>query len=86
MGRAEAFRGRQQELDLGEVILEQLLEEDACFSLKQMAINGHDLLRLGFTGPAIGATLELLLDSIVSGALPNDRAVLLAEAEKRLGR
>ena len=85
-GQAEAFRGRQQELDLGEVILEQLLEEDACFSLKQMAINGHDLLRLGFTGPAIGATLELLLDSIVSGELPNDRAVLLAEAEKRLGR
>ena len=85
-GQAPEFRSRQKELDLGESILEQLLEERACFSLKQMAINGHDLLRLGFTGPAIGATLEQLLDSIVSGELPNDRGVLLAEAEKRLER
>lgn len=83
-GQAVEFRSRQQELDLGESILEKLLEENTCFSLKQMAINGHDLLRLGFTGPAIGATLELLLDSIVSGELPNDREVLIAEAEKRL--
>lgn len=83
-GQAVEFRIRQQELDLGESILEKLLEENTCFSLKQMAINGHDLLRLGFTGPAIGATLELLLDSIVSGELPNDREVLIAEAEKRL--
>ena len=83
LGQAPEFRSRQQELDLGERILEQLLEEDACFSLKQLKINGHDLLRLGFKGPAIGDTLESLLDSVVNGELPNEREVLLESARKR---
>ena len=82
-GQAPEFRSRQQELDLGESILERLLEEDACFSLKQLEISGHDLLRLGLKGPAIGNTLEALLDSVVNGDLPNERQILLETAKKR---
>lgn len=82
-GQAPEFRSRQKELDLGESLLEKLLEEDACFSLKQLEINGHDLLRLGFKGPAIGKTLEMLLDSVVNGELPNQREILLESAKKR---
>lgn len=85
-GQAPEFRSRQQELDLGESILEQLLAEGACFSLKQLAVNGHDLMRLGITGPAIGQTLETLLDSVVNGELPNEREILLESAKNRRER
>ena len=83
LGQAPEFRSRQQELDLGESILEQLLAEGACFSLKQLAVNGHDLMRLGITGPAIGRTLERLLDAVVNGDLPNERAALLTAAKQK---
>jgi tRNA nucleotidyltransferase (CCA-adding enzyme) len=82
-GQAPEFRSRQQELDLGEAILEQLLAEDACFSLKQLAVNGHDLMRLGITGPAIGQTLEGLLDAVVNGELSNERSALLTAAKRK---
>ena len=83
-GQAPEFRGRQQELDEGEAIMERLLEEDACFSLKQMAVNGHDLMSLGITGPALGKTLNGLLDDIINGELPNDREALLAAVRSML--
>ena len=84
LGQAPEFWGRQQELDEGEAILEKLLEEDACFSLKQMAVNGHDIIRLGITGPQIGQTLDALLDEIVNGTLPNEREALLKAVRKRM--
>ena len=83
-GQAPEFRGRQQELDEGEAIMEQLLKDDACFSLKQMVVNGHDIIRLGITGPQIGQTLNALLDEIVNGTLPNEREELLEAARKRM--
>jgi tRNA nucleotidyltransferase (CCA-adding enzyme) len=82
-GQAPEFRGRQQELDEGEAIMEQLLKDDACFSLKQMVVNGHDIIQLGITGPLIGQTLNELLDEIVNGTLPNEREPLLEAARKR---
>lgn len=82
LAQAPEFHHRQTEIDKAEVILDRLLAEEACFSLKQMAVNGHDLLKLGFTGPAIGSALNRLLDGIVSGDLPNEREALLAQARR----
>lgn len=82
LAQAPEFHDRQLELDKAEAILGKLLKENACFSLKQMQVNGHDLMTLGLTGPAIGKTLNVLLDRIVNGELPNERDVLLAQAQK----
>ena len=84
LAQAPEFHGRQAEIDKAERIMEKLLEEDACFSLKQMQVNGHDLMTLGLTGPAIGKTLNLLLDRIVSGDLPNERNALMEQAKKAM--
>ena len=81
LAQAPEFHDRQLEIAKAEEILERLLKEDACFSLKQMAVNGRDLMALGFTGLAIGRTLNQLLDEIVNGELPNERAALLERAE-----
>ncbi len=80
MGQAPEYRHRQAEIDKGEAILEQLLAENACFSMKQLAVNGHDMLVLGLTGPAIGNTLHALLDAVVNGEVPNERKALLNKA------
>ena len=81
-GQAPEYWDRQTELDKAEEILDRLLAEDACFSLKQLAVNGRDLLALGLSGPAVGAALEELLSKVVDGALPNEREVLLEELRK----
>lgn len=82
LGQAPAFHDRQVEIDKAEEIMERLLAEQACFSLKQMAVNGRDLLALGLQGPAVGAVLERLLDGVVEGELLNEREALLRAAER----
>ena len=83
MGQAPEFRHRQAEIDKAEAILDKLIAEDACFSLKQLAVNGRDAMQLGLKGPAIGRALEKLLDDVVNGDVPNQREVLL-ERMKRM--
>lgn len=85
LGQAPAYWDRQKELDKAEEILNRLLAEDACFSLKQLAVNGRDLLALGLSGPAVGTALEELLGKVMDGTLPNEREVLL-EALQRAPR
>ena len=82
MGQAEEFRGRQKEIDRIEAMLDRELEKGSCFSLKQLAVNGNDLLGLGLSGPAVGQTLQGLLDRVMDGTLPNDRDALLTAAGK----
>ncbi|MDD3347722.1 HD domain-containing protein [Oscillibacter sp.] len=77
LAQAPAFHGRQKEIELAEKTLEELLTEDACFSLKQLAVHGKDLLELGLKGPAVGRTLNALLDRVVEGDAPNERTCLL---------
>ena len=81
-GQAPEYWGRQEELDKAESILDRLLAEDACFSLKQLAVKGGDLLALGLAGPAVGETLEALLERVIDGALPNERGALLKYVQR----
>jgi tRNA nucleotidyltransferase (CCA-adding enzyme) len=66
-------------------LLEELDQENSCLSLKNLAVNGKDLLELGYRpGKELGKCLQDLLDQVIDETLPNDPAVLLAEAEKKL--
>lgn len=82
LAQAAAYRGRQAELDRAEEIIRELLAEDACFSLKQLAVNGRDMMALGLSGPAVGRTLQSLLELVLEEKLPNDRDALLRWAEE----
>jgi len=59
--------------------LEKLVEENACLSVKQLAVNGRELLALGFAGKEIGAVQQFLLNAVLDGA-QNEKEVLLALA------
>ncbi len=54
-----------------------LLDEGACLSLKDLAVNGRDVMALGITGAEVGQALERLLDRVIDGTLPNQRDLLL---------
>ena len=82
LAQAPEFHDRQQELDKGESILDRLLAEEACFSLRQLAVNGKDLTEIGLSGPVVGQVLKKLLDAVVDGDLPNDRQTLLSSVSR----
>lgn len=63
--------------------LQEIAQDDACLSLKDLAVNGHDLQALGLTGRDIGSTLNRLLDQVVAEQLPNQRQALLEEVRRQ---
>ena len=82
MGQAEKYRYRQKDIGRIEQMLDREIEKGSCFSLRQLAINGNDLLGLGLSGPEIGRTLQRLLEQVMDGRLPNDRDTLLEAVSK----
>ncbi len=60
-----------------------IFKEQQCFTLKQLAINGHDMIGIGFDeGPGIGKVLNNLLDKVLDGEIENERDILLNEANE----
>ena len=66
--------------------LDALLAENPCVTLRDMAVNGRDLMAMGAKGRAVGETLQWLLDQVLDEILPNERAVLLAAAQEHLAQ
>ena len=66
-------------------LLEEIKAENACLRVTDLAVNGRDLIALGYTGKAIGDCLNALLERVLDETLPNERQALLqaAEREKR---
>jgi tRNA nucleotidyltransferase (CCA-adding enzyme) len=62
--------------------LERLIQTNACVTIRQLAVDGRDLMQLGLTGPAVGQALQKLLDEVIAGA-PNERAALLSRISNR---
>ena len=59
-------------------ILAEILAENACLQIRDLAVNGHDLMALGIQGKAIGQTLNFLLEAVIDEQLPNEKTALLA--------
>ena len=75
------------DFDTVENMLEKLLEDAACFTVSDLAINGRDILNLGYeAGPKIGACMRFLLEKVHDEMLPNTKEELLAAAEVFLDR
>ncbi len=67
-------------------LYEQILEEKQCVTLKSLAVNGSDLLRMGWTpGREIGETLNLLLEQVLEDPRRNNREYLLEQARNLRG-
>ncbi len=61
--------------------LRELIDENVCFSLNDLAIDGGDLIAIGYSADKhLGNMLEELLDQVMRGKLPNERATLMRYA------
>ncbi len=58
-------------------VLDEIREEGACLTLKDLDISGHDLKKMGLEGKQIGQCLDFLLEQVVQETLPNEKPSLL---------
>lgn len=59
-------------------VLNDVLKQQACFSLKDLAVNGGDLIAAGMKpGKEIGAVLNQMLELVLNDECANDKDALL---------
>lgn len=65
-------------------ILEEVLQEETCFTLKDLAVNGNDLMSIGYKeNKELGNTLNELLRLVIDEECPNKKEKLLEVAIER---
>ena len=86
MAQSETYR--QAKLDVLEEIppiIDEIIEQRQCFSLKDLAVNGRDLIGIGVPeGVEIGKALKVLLGLVIDEVVENDKAKLLNVAKKAI--
>ena len=81
IGQHPDKRDRLSHLDAVGARLRELIAQGTCFSIKDLKVNGNDLLSLGLRpGRQIGDTLHMLLESVMDGACPNEKTALIEMA------
>ena len=74
--QAEVFAALQAEA-------ERLTAENACCRVSQLAVNGRDLMAAGIpAGPGLRRVLAALLEAVITGRTPNEKAALLDAAAR----
>lgn len=63
-------------------LLRNVEEQKQCYQLKDLAINGNDLLALGLSNKEIGILLQQLLDLVIEEQLDNNKETLLNFVKK----
>lgn len=82
LGKRPEYQESQSFFDRYRKIAAEILEKDECFSLKNLAVNGKDLIESGISpGPEMGKILDILLEKVVEEELPNDKNSLLSFAK-----
>lgn len=70
---------RCEELKAFTELTHQVLAEEKCFRVSDLAVNGKDVLAAGAaSGPLVGRVLEALLAEVMDESCGNDRSALLA--------
>ena len=63
-------------------LIDEIINQELCFSLKNLAINGKDLINAGIAeGSEIGEILNKLVELVIEEELANDKEALLEHAK-----
>lgn len=68
---------RLESLEEIKKLAQKILAEDQCFSLKNLDLDGRDLLALGLEGREIGQALDLVLKAVIEEEVENQKNHLL---------
>lgn len=55
----------------------KIIEQQECFSLKNLALNGNDIIAKGYKGKEVGDVLKMLLNAVIEGKCNNTKEDLL---------
>ena len=80
MGQAyELVKDRLAQLEKIKAKAEEIVAQGQCFSLKDLAVSGRDVIAAGIApGPEVGRVLNELLGQVLNGLVPNNREALLS--------
>ena len=68
-------------INTAEILFEEIIKDKECYRIRDLKINGSDLIHLGITdGKSIGVILELLLDNVIDETIENDSIALKIKA------
>lgn len=79
--KPEYFRG-DEFYKQAYTLLHEIVNQNECFSIKDLKINGNDLINLGFKGQSIGNTLQKCLDAVIDEKIKNEYDELIKFAKK----
>lgn len=66
-----------------EEMIEEILREELCFSRRDLAVDGRDLMEDGMeAGPQLGYVLDQLLELVIDEEIPNEREELLEKSRQ----
>ena len=82
LAQAPEYRWVSEKIDAAEKLLDEMLRREPCLQLKDLSVNGNDLLALGYSGREIGLALQRLLRQVVAGEIENRREALLAALKR----
>ncbi len=81
LGKNPKYFNELEKYELAKTLIQQVLDEDECFSLKNLSVNGTDLINIGITdGKTIGNVLNHLLDMVIDEKIDNNYESLIKEA------
>jgi len=64
-------------------LYQEIIERGDCISIKDLNVNGSDLMEYGLKGPQIGETLDELLHIVMENPKLNEKETLIAMIENR---
>jgi len=76
LAQSEKYRERQQLITVAEALIDEIIARQDCFTLKDLAVDGRDMMARGFEGKGIGEALQKLLDAVIDGLVPNEKSAL----------
>lgn len=77
LSKQEFCRERLKKSDEQEKTVREIIENHECVSIKDLEINGYDLINIGFSGKEIKAVLGKLLDGVMKDNIKNERCELI---------
>jgi len=85
MAKADQYRqGDMDALDRITATIDEVIEQQQCFALKDLAVDGRDLIAVGVPqGTAIGKWLNRLMDMVIDEQVENDKGKLLKIVQEK---
>lgn len=81
LSKQDFCRKRLEKSDAQEKIIREIIVNRECISIRQLDVNGSDILKLGFCGSEIRAVLEELLKTVMKDEIENEHYQLISYAK-----